>query len=308
MNIGSTIIRGSMKALGALPLGFHYAWAGVITWILRDVMHYRKDVVMVNLSRSFPNMKYKEIKKLSKQFYKHLGNIFAEAIWFSGTRTNKYSRLRKQAIVTSDNWEVIEEAYKNSPGVMILNSHQGNWELLGGIMGYIPENTITPVESFMVVYKKLKSATWDRVFAANRCAVLKDQSNIIESSDVLRYAVSHRKEKKIYVFITDQSPYRNASVHRCKDFMHQRTVTMTGGASLARLVHMSVFSMEMRVESKGHYVIHYDKICDDASKMTPEEIMDIYYENLQRYIEAQPWNYLWTHKRWKNNEEDFKEQ
>jgi len=292
-----------MKMLGALPLGFHYAWSKVIVWILRDLMRYRKDVVMINLARSFPHKKYKEIKEIYNKFYNHFGNIFAEAIWFAGCKD--YARLRKQAIVTTDNWDVIEEAYKNSPGVMILNSHQGNWELFGGIMGYIPEDTITPLESFRVVYKKLKNETWDKVFAANRCSVLDDQENIIESSDVLRYAVSHRKEKKIYVFITDQSPYKNASVHRVKDFMHQRTVSMTGGAALAKLVHMSVFSMEMRVESRGHYVLHFDKICDDASQYTPEEIMDTYYENIQGYIEAQPWNYLWTHKRWKNNEEDF---
>ncbi|MCQ2147869.1 MAG: hypothetical protein MJZ16_10175 [Bacteroidales bacterium] len=243
MDLGYSIIRGCRRALGALPIGFHYACSGFITWVLRDVIHYRKDVVMINLSRSFPNKKYKEIKQISKQFYKHLGDIFAESIWFSGC--NKYSRLRKQAIATADNWEVIEEAYQNSPAVMILNSHQGNWEILGGIMGYIPEDTITPVESFMVVYKKLRSKTWDKVFAANRCSVLDDQSNIIESSDVLRYAVSHRKEKKIYVFITDQSPYRNATAHITKDFMHQRTVTMSGGAALAKMVHMSVFSMEI---------------------------------------------------------------
>ena len=46
-----------VRALGALPLGFHYACSGFFTWILKDVMRYRRDVVMTNLSRSFPEKK-----------------------------------------------------------------------------------------------------------------------------------------------------------------------------------------------------------------------------------------------------------
>ena len=38
----------------------------------------------------------------------------------------------------------------------------------------------------------------------------------------------------------------------------------------------------------------------DASQMTPGEGMDRDYSLLQKDIEAQPWNYLWSHKRWKN--------
>jgi len=300
MTLGAKIVRAIMRLIGSLPLGFHYAWSSAVAWILSSLLHYRKDVVMINLSRSFPEMKYKDVTKLCKQFYKHLADIFAEAVWFAGCRD--YKRLKKQNIVRIDNWDVIEESFETAPGIVILDSHQGNWELLGGIMCYIPENSSVKLENMMVVYKKLSSKVWDEVFAANRCSVLENQDNMIESMSVLRYAVSHRDTKKIYVFPTDQSPYKKASIHKVNDFMHQKTVTMTGGAALAKLIHMSVFSMEMRVDTRGHYVIHFDKICDDASKYTPEEIMDVYYQNLQGYIEAQPWNYLWTHKRWKRRD------
>ena len=71
-------MQGLLRVISALPLGFHYAWAGFFAWLLRDVMHYRRDVVMINLSRAFPDKKYKELKQISNAFYKHFGEVTAE--------------------------------------------------------------------------------------------------------------------------------------------------------------------------------------------------------------------------------------
>ncbi|MBR5273646.1 MAG: hypothetical protein IKU33_00210, partial [Bacteroidales bacterium] len=84
------IVRGLMVALSKLPLRFHYLMADVMAWLLRKVLRYRYSTVMINLSRSFPDRKYKEIDAMVKDFYRHLGEIFAEAIWFGGS---SYERL-----------------------------------------------------------------------------------------------------------------------------------------------------------------------------------------------------------------------
>ena len=63
MKILTKLMQGLLRVFSALPLGFHYAWAGFFAWLLRDVMHYRRDVVMINLSRAFPDKKYKELKQ-----------------------------------------------------------------------------------------------------------------------------------------------------------------------------------------------------------------------------------------------------
>ena len=51
---GVGLMTGAMYLLGSLPLGFHHGCAKVLAWLLRRVFHYRENVVMVNLSRSFP--------------------------------------------------------------------------------------------------------------------------------------------------------------------------------------------------------------------------------------------------------------
>ena len=96
------IVRGLMVTLSKLPLRFHYFMADILAWLLRKVLRYRYSTVMINLSRSFPNKKYKEIDRIAKDFYKHMGEIFAEAIWFGGS---SYKRLYDSGIVTVMNPE-----------------------------------------------------------------------------------------------------------------------------------------------------------------------------------------------------------
>ena len=62
---------------------------------------------------------------------------------------------------------------------------------------------------------------------------------------------------------------------------------------------MSVAYMNVSCVKRGRYRLTFTPICEDASKEDPVQIMKTYYSLLQRDIEAQPWNYLWTHKRWK---------
>jgi len=40
-------------------------------------------------------------------------------------------------------------------------------------------------------------------------------------------------------------------------------------------------------------------IAENASESTVSDIMTQYYKLLEEDLREQPWNYLWTHKRWK---------
>ena len=110
--IAVNIVRGILVVLSKLPLKFHYFMGGIFAWLARSVFHYRYDVVMINLSRSFPDMKYKTLTALAKEFYRHLGEIAAEAVWFSGSN---YRRLYDSEIVTITNPEDFNELFHSTP-------------------------------------------------------------------------------------------------------------------------------------------------------------------------------------------------
>lgn len=287
-----------------LPLRFHYAVGKVFAWAAKDVMKYRRDVIVTNLSRSFPDKKYEDIVSLKNEAYKHLGELFAETMWFGGCKGNK-ERLKKQKILEfeKDGVDALMESFAGSPSVLLMHSHLGNWELTSAIADFLPldKSQVEVIEkSIYVVYKRLASKFWDRFMRENRQANLNNTfKGYVESGEVLRVAFRNKDKKRIYVFPTDQFPYWGAASHKIGKFMNQPTQTMTGGAALACKFGMAVYEICFVRKSRGCYKVFLEKICDDAGRLSPEDIMVKYYSILEKYIIEDPGNYLWSHKRWK---------
>lgn len=302
---GVRLTEGLMRLHGRLPLKYHYRLARLVTWLVRDVFRYRRDVVMTNLSRSFPELSYDALKDLCRRFYDHFGEIVAEMMWFGGCRGEKgRKRLVDSHIVEIANSAEFNAFFDRSSTVMLLNSHAGNWELMGGIAQYDygdPALRHWDCPEVVVLYRALHNKFWDRVIGDNRCSPVSDRNyeGYVEGRSILRYAVANRRRKKLYIFNTDQYPYWDVQHYSVGSFMNQPTEAMGGGAVLACKLGMSVAYIRWEQTERGHYRMTFVPLCDNAAESTPEDILKSYYAHLEEDIKAQPWNYLWTHKRWR---------
>lgn len=298
--IGAFLLKVPLRLLGLLPLRVHYALGRFVAWLAGDVLRYRRDVVMHNLTKAFPEKNVWDLKPIRKAFNQHFGELVAEAVWFGGCRNPK--RLHRARLVEFENTEQAARLFEQASSIAVMCSHCGNWELFGGIASYNYTDTPLPFteQNYCVVYRALSSRAWDLVMRDNRFAPLLDRkhySGYIESKDLVRYAYTHKDEKKVYNVNTDQRPYFTSPANLDVDFFGQRVQTMTGAAALARKFGMAVVYLSMRRECRGHYVMRYEPICENASDMSVEEIMQQYYRLLEADIRRQPENYLWTHQR-----------
>lgn len=297
--IGCFLLTCVTRPLAALPLGFHRACGRMLGRIAGGLLRYRRDVVMVNLARSFPDKKYDELQEICRRTYQHFGKILSEAIWFGGCNEK---RLRKSGIAHIDNIDLVNALYDKGRSVIALGSHSGNWEILGGYRFYGDVPFKYPERNMCVVYRRLGSAVWDRFMMENRKAVVEDKKNfdgVVESFQIMRYVIRHRGERMFYNMVSDQYPYSDSSKVKVDDFMSQPTVTMDGGAALAHRLGMAVVHVSMKEDEKGCYRIHFNLICENAAEMDETEILNRYYSFIEADLKEQPWNYLWTHKRWK---------
>lgn len=295
------VIRFFMRMYGRLPLKYHYFMGDILAWIIKNILHYRSDVVMTNIARSFPELKYGELKKIYDDFYRHFGEIVAEFFWFAAC---DYERLRRKGIVTVLNAEAISEMYDNTPSVTVLSTHCGNWEILGGLPGYDTadgKRLSFEETAISVVYKEMSSQVADRVFALNRISPLEMVGTEceVESKNILRYSIRHKDEKRVYIYPADQAPYWGAGRHPIGEFMHQQTYALIGSMGVAHKLGHSVMYMKMKRVRRGHYEMSFIPICRDASLMSPDEMLRKYYDLLQEEINETPHNWLWSHKRWK---------
>ena len=295
------IFRGLIVLLSKLPLSLLYRVGDFFSWVAGKVIHYRSDVVWINISRSFPDKKYKELKTIYKDFYRHLGELIAEFIWFGGST---FKKLRKQEIVKITNSQLLADIRDKAPSVTLLSTHCGNWELMGGLPGYDSHDGAPFAFSerdIYVVYKKLSSEVSDRVFALNRIAPLEIVGTEceVESKNILRFSIANKDRKCLYIYPADQAPYKGTGKHPIGEFMHQPTNAMMGSMGLACKLSHAVVYMGMKRLERGRYEVSFTPICEDASQMTPEEILRKYYDLLEQELNETPANWLWSHKRWK---------
>lgn len=298
--LGVFLLKVPLRLLGLLPLRVHYALGRFASWLAEKVIRYRCDVVDHNLALCFPDKSDEERMAIRKDFYRHFGEIVAETVWFGACRNPK--RLRRQRLVEVDNPDVAARLFEAAPGMVVMYSHCGNWELLGGIESYGYSDPPLPFteQNFCVVYRELSSKVWNDIMRDNRLAPLHDRKHFpgyIESKDIIRYAYAHRDEKKVYNLNTDQRPYFASPANLDIEFMGQHVRTMTGAAALARKFGMAVTYQSMRRDRRGHYSLHYTPLCEDASQVSVDDIMKRYYTLLEQDIREQPANYLWTHRR-----------
>ena len=296
--IGKFLLQDFIKLIGKCPLGFHHFNARWIGWCIENVFKYRTGLVEVNLANAFPEKSQLDRDKIKHQFYVHFAKIFLEAAWFSAC--NK-ERLRKSHIAEIINPELLNRLYDQRPSIMIMSSHSGNWEIMGGACNYsYKEDFHFNDLDICSVYRQLSNQMMNEIMEDIRLAVISDRkafTGYMESRNVLRYVFKNKDKKKIYLFTTDQRPYFSGSDHMKVTFMNRPCYAMSASAGVAKKFGMAVVYQRM-LERKGGYDIEYIPICEDASTMSVEEMIYKYYRLLEEDLRTQPYNYLWTHNRW----------
>lgn len=300
--IRKSIVTFFLHLMGCLPLRVHYFNSRWISFLIERVFKYRIWSVDDNLAHAFPEKSPQQRLEIRHEFYRHFTRIFLEALWFGTCKNPK--KLRKASIVTVKNPELLKKLYDNSPSVMILSAHTGNWELTGGFIVYCAEKGIEFNEDvFVVVYRKLNNKLFDKIMIENRTAPIRDEnfSGVLESRQVLRYILKNRDNKRIYDFITDQRPYFTKAEDKNLpkvNFMNRECSVMTASAEIACKGGMSVVYMRVMEERPGHYTMEFVPITENASGMDHMDIIHQYYKLLEDDIRKQPYNYLWSHNRW----------
>ena len=285
-----------------MPLRMHHALSAVIAWMLRSVVKYRRDVVQENLTLCLPEKSPEEINAIGKKFYRHLAEILTESLWFGVCKGDRgRRRLKESHIVEISNPEVLNRLFRERKQVMIMQSHTGNWELIGGILNYTyTEPLDIYTDTFAITYLPLHNQFWNAFMAENRQAPVADLNftGYIPTQQIARTVFSNRDKHFCYSFITDQYPYGPNRSHSV-EFMHRNTVIMPGAATVASRTDMAVIYLSFQCRPGGGYTMTFVPITEHAGSLEPMEITRQYFKLLEEDLKAQPWNYLWTHRRWK---------
>ena len=293
------IIYCLLYVVSLLPLGVHYFFSNILAFILKKIVRYRYSVITVNISRSFPEMKYGEVKKLVSDYYQYMCDLLFESIW---DLSHSADAVRKRVSVSRT--EVPDGLLKKYGRVIMVMGHCGNWEMVSGMM--ISEKDRTPdsysSQQVYMVYKAAESRLSDILFRKLRMHEyhkFHTSGEVVESKQVLRHALKNKDSKAVYIMIADQNPIGKHDP--VVDFLNQKTYMLPGPDFLASRLKMPAVYLRMDRISRGQYHIEFEKISEPSENRGENYVTEKFAQLLEEDIRRNPVNWLWSHKRWKRN-------
>ncbi|WP_212005477.1 lysophospholipid acyltransferase family protein [Chitinophaga sp. HK235] len=255
----------------------------IIYFLLYKVMRYRYTEVIQNLSRSFPEKSYEEIKRIALEFYRHFSRLFAE---IPVLMMLPRGRVAKRLVL--EGATLVEQYQAEGRPVIIMLGHYGNWECLS----LLPALLRCRVYG---VFKPLSNRFFDRLMKKIRSRF---GLQLLSMEEVPRHMLQRRLPPGAYIFVSDQSP------PHCKhivDFLHQPTSVITGTERLARATNAVVLYAVLHKTKACQWKMSLSLITEEPVNTAPFEITHIFNARLEDDIRQRPAYWLWTHRRWKNN-------
>jgi len=270
-----------------------YCFSDFLYFIFFYIIKYRKKVVLLNLHNSFPEKNEKEIQLIAKKFYKHLCDILLEGI--KGFKISKKQILKRHRLI---NPEFLNSYFERGQSVIVATAHYSNWEW-GSLSGGLQTKF-----NLIGFYKPLTNNDIDTLLQNSRA---KCGMKLISIFETYKTFVKSKDEVFAYVLASDQSPSNHKKAYWV-DFLHHETACLHGIEKYAKLYNYPVLYIHIYRIKRGYYEIEIKKIIENPSEYKDGEITKLYMEMLEKIIIENPYEWLWSHRRWKKTRKETLEQ
>ena len=284
--IGFYLLLPLLYFISILPFPALYFVSDVIYFFIYPVSGYRKKVVFQNLKNSFPEKTEKEIEAVAKQYYHHLSDLIVESL---KALTITKEEIKRRCRFVPGAMEVFNRFYQENRNVIVMMGHLGNWEWAGLSM-----SSQSPY-ILQVLYRPLSNKYFDRLFIQLRS---KFGAKPVAMEETFRELVKKSNPLSCTVFIADQTPPADAALWI--EFLHQQTPVFRGAARIAKRLNYPVLYAALKKVKQGYYDIYIEPLSENSASDSEDEIILHFNARLEKNINEQPFNWLWSHRRWKH--------
>ena len=269
--------------LSRLPLSILYLISDFLYIVFYRLIKYRVRVVRLNLINSFPEKSELERKNIEIQYYKYLSDLVVETI--KGFTIGELE-LKKRMIY--NNLDLLDQLFKDQKSAIVIMGHCGNWEWVCRSGPLFMKNRLVGV------YKPLTNKHFDQLMNQSRTAFGVEQ---VPMAQIARYIVK-QKEPFLLILIADQSPSDSESTY-WTNFLNQETAVLPGAEKLAKKFNLPVYFTNVKITKRGFYQCDTQLLVEEPSNLRDGELSALHTLVLERAIKETPYNWLWSHRRWK---------
>ncbi len=271
--------------ISRLPYKLFYFFSDIIFVIVYQIFGYRKKVVRNNLALVFPKKSNTELKRIEKDFYKHMCDMFLEMI-----KTMHLSKEEVKKRYHVSNLPVLQDIAKNK-SVLVVCAHYANWEWNVSINNYVDAKGYA-------VYQKISNKHFDSWITKTRA---KWNTTLITQAETVKTVITNTKNnvRAIYGMVSDQSPMVSKAQYWA-EFMGIKVPIFNGAETMARKLDLAVVFLKVSKVKRGYYNAEFIPITDKAKETEVNEITDQFLRLAEQQIKEKPEHYFWTHRRWKH--------
>jgi KDO2-lipid IV(A) lauroyltransferase len=271
-----------------VPFFLLYPISNVFSFVLYYLVGYRKQVVIDNLRKSFPEKTEADLQKICKEFYIHFVDVIFETIKLMTISKKSFKarcRFNGEAIRT------FESFFNQNQSLVGIMGHCGNWEWAAISHQFYFKQLITGV------YHPLSNKSFDEFMLQLRGRM---GGHIIPMSMVYKQLLS-LKEQHVPTtlgLIADQAPPPESAYWT--HFMNQDTGFFYGPEKIAKKFNFPVLYLGVKKVKRGYYEMRVKVLTETPNALAEGEITQLYVNELEKDLREQPFNWLWSHKRWKH--------
>ncbi|RAJ82248.1 KDO2-lipid IV(A) lauroyltransferase [Chitinophaga dinghuensis] len=273
-------------ALSLLPFPVLYLLSDGVYALLYYGIGYRRKVVMQNLRNSFPDKSEAELKRICKDFYHYLCDLFLETF---KTLTISKAAMLKHCSFTPETVALFDQLAAEKKSVILVMGHKGNWEWAGNTFSILCK------QQLYVIYHPLANKHFNGLMYKMRTRF---GTKLIAMQDTFRAIVQNRAEINATAFIADQAPQPDTA-HWLR-FMHQDTPVFKGTEKIAQKMNYPVVYVTVQRTKRGYYTVSAEILTTTPSDEKDGNITVAHTRKLEEDIVSQPATWLWSHKRWKH--------
>lgn len=272
--------------ISLLPFPVFYLFSDFIYFLLYRVVGYRKKVVFENLKNSFPEKSYNELKKIEKDFYRYLCDLFLETI---KTLTISRNEAVKRCKFNAKTTLVFNELANKNQSCIIVMGHYGNWEWAGNSF------SLQCKQQLYVIYHPLSNKYFDKLMYDLRTRF---GTKLYAMKDTMREMIRNKNEVNATAFIADQTPSPDSAYWTT--FMNQDTPVFWGTEKIAQKLNYPIVYITIKKIKRGYYEVDSELLINEPKNTSLGEISELHTRKLESDIITQPSIWLWSHRRWKH--------
>jgi len=275
-----------LKLLSRIPLSVLYLFSDFLFFVSYRLVGYRRKLVKKNLRNSFPEKTDTEIKYIEKQFYKNLCDYAVETLKLL---TISEAELKNRMQFT--NLEVARHFLDQNKSVIMLASHQFNWEWLLAV------GSLNHAVDF--VYQEQSSTLFNNFSLAGRTRF---GAFPVKRHLVARESITRKHITRGIAIVADQFPGKGRDKKYWTAFLNQQTAFYQAISQLTVMLQYPVLYLAIRKKKQGYYEAEYIVIAEPPYEKDSDQLVDYYVSATEKIIQENPAGWLWSHNRWKKRD------